>query len=162
MLPPADNVVLAHGRLRLGPRVWVDSHALECLADASKPQDGPDEQAARLLLLYRGPFLMDEDLASVVAARERLRSQFVRLVLAVGSVLRAAARDAVIDLFQRAIEREPLAEPVSCALMAEFLHQGRQAEAVREYHRSRAALAQAWGSPPSAAAQRLFARLKQP
>jgi DNA-binding SARP family transcriptional activator len=103
---------------------------------------------------------MDEDAASLTAARERLRSQFVRLILEAGRALYAAPGDAVIELFERALEREPLAESVSCALMEEFARRGRQAEAVREYHRSRAALEQAWGSPPSAAARRMFAQLR--
>jgi DNA-binding SARP family transcriptional activator len=162
LLTPAGSVILAHGRLRLGTNVWVDAHALDCMADASEPEVSPEEQARRLLHLYRGPFLMDEDQASLIAARERLRSQFVRLILEIGSALPGARLDTRTDLYQRALEREPLAEAISCALMREFARQGRQSEAVQEYHRSRTALAQALGSQPSTAARRLFEQLRHP
>lgn len=71
LLPDADLVRVASGRLSLDPhRVWSDVAALgQWVDDAERAADRSPEALARVLALYRGPFL--PQLAADWAARTR-------------------------------------------------------------------------------------------
>ncbi|HEY5897359.1 MAG TPA: hypothetical protein VIV54_07325 [Burkholderiales bacterium] len=83
-------IVLHEGKLTLDRRyVWVDAWAFEALAARVESASDPavfEKLAERMLALYRGPFMADEEDASwYLPARERMRG---RLARAMGRVLR--------------------------------------------------------------------------
>jgi LuxR family maltose regulon positive regulatory protein len=154
LLKDKNAVVVSQGRLALNRNaVWVDAFALAALGEASDTDETPAERARRVLLLYRGPFLVDEAEPWMFAARERLRSQFLRCVAQIGDILQAShSYEALTDLYQRVLEIEPLAEEAYRNLMHCLIGQGRHAEARRVYHRCEEVLStllQAHPSPPT-------------
>ena len=90
-------------------------------------------------------------------ARERLAMSFSRAVTAWGAHLEAR-RDwvAAIALYERALTREVLAEPIYRALMRAHLARGERAEALRTFRRCRELLAAVLGTTPAAETLALF------
>jgi DNA-binding SARP family transcriptional activator len=161
LLKHRDAVVLKQGRLMLNrDTVWVDAFALTALSDAADADEPPADRARRLLLLYRGSFLPDESEPWIFAARERLRSRFLRCVGQLGDVLQGShSYEALLDFYQRVLEIEPLAEPVYRSLMHCLIDQGRDAEALRVYQRCEATLSTLLQSQPSLPTRKLYASL---
>lgn len=161
LLKHRDAVVLKQGRLMLNrDTAWVDAFALTTLSDAGDADEPPVEQARRLLLLYRGSFLADESEPWIFAARERLRSRFLRCVGQLGDVLQGShSYEVLADFYQRVLEIEPLAEPVYRGLMHCLIAQGREAEALRVYQRCEEALSTLLRSQPSLPTRKLYASL---
>jgi two-component SAPR family response regulator len=138
----------------------VDAFALTILSDAGDADEPPAEQARRLLELYRGSFLAEESEPWIFAARERLRSRFLRCVGQLGDVLQGShSYDVLADFYQRVLEIEPLAEPVYRSLMHCLIAQGRDAEALRVYQRCEEALSTLLRSQPSLPTRKLYASL---
>jgi LuxR family transcriptional regulator, maltose regulon positive regulatory protein len=161
LLKHRDAVVLKQGRLMLNrDTVWVDAFALTTLSDAGDADEPPADCARRLLLLYRGSFLADESEPWIFAARERLRSRFLRCVGQLGDVLQGShSYEVLVDFYQRVLEIEPLAEPVYRSLMHCLIAQGRDAEALRVYQRCAATLSTLLQSQPSLPTRKLYASL---
>lgn len=152
LLPPGV-LVLRDGRTSLDASAcWVDLWALEeavsrldALVRAGTPEDGGEvaRLTARVLDLYRGPFLRDErEAAWILPVRERVRSRVLRQVAAAGLRDERSGRwDAACDLYQRALEVEPVAEELYRGLMRCHLEAGRAADVLQTYQRCRLALA---------------------
>jgi LuxR family maltose regulon positive regulatory protein len=108
-------VVLHEGRLSLDRRYfWIDVWAFEQLAADLEAASDPDEigrLAERLLSLYRGGFMADDmDAAWLIAARERLRNRFSRLMARVQRDLKSrGAPERAAAFYEKWLEREPLA-----------------------------------------------------
>jgi LuxR family transcriptional regulator, maltose regulon positive regulatory protein len=153
-----NAVVVSQGRLLLNDRaVWVDAFVLAGLGDANYAHEVSVDHVGRLLRLYRGPFLADEVDPWMFAARERLRSKFLRCVGELGDMLKAARSHAAeTDLYQRVLEIEPLAEQVYRSLMHCLIAQGRQAEALRVYQRCEEVLSTLLRAQPSAPTRDLY------
>lgn len=139
-------VLLKHGRLSLNPELcWLDLRALEAVCRrienltrrSSEPVDSDEicAQSDLLLDLYRGPFMHGEaDKPIYVSPRERLRNRFLRAVGDVGRVLETSkAWDRALDVYQRSLEADQLAESLYRRLMVCYRELGRQAEAVEVY-----------------------------
>jgi LuxR family transcriptional regulator, maltose regulon positive regulatory protein len=154
-------VVVSQGRLLLNDRaVWVDAFVLAALGDANYADEASGIHVGRLLLLYRGPFLADEVDPWIFAARERLRSRFLRCVGELGDILRAShSYAAESDLYQRVLEIEPLAEQVYRGLMHCLIAQGRHAEALRVYQRCEEVLSALLRVQPSVPTRELYASI---
>jgi DNA-binding SARP family transcriptional activator len=80
LLGHRDAVLTSQGRIMLNRAlVWVDAYVLERTNfDGSTPDVGA--RADRLLELYRGPLLPEEELPMVNLARVRLEAKFGALV----------------------------------------------------------------------------------
>jgi len=155
-------IVLREGRLALDTRYcWVDVFAFESLLAQieAAPVDGaarPDGKRARRIAeqamsLYKGPFLAGEASSPrIMAARERLRSKFLR---AVGFLGRSLERDGqwteAITCYRRGLEVDDLAEGFYQRLMICHDRVGQKAEAVGVYNRCNKTLAGVLGIPPS-------------
>ncbi len=139
-------VLLKHGRLSLNPELcWLDLRAfdavgqrIESLTRRPSSPVGIDElcaQADALLDLYRGPFMHSEaDKPIYVSLRERLRNRFLRAIGDLGRVLETAkAWDQALDIYQRSLEADQLAESLYRRLMVCYRELGRQTEAVEVY-----------------------------
>jgi DNA-binding SARP family transcriptional activator len=167
-------LVLRDGRLSLDRRYWwVDTwafeHATEAMgpvshgASATSSPEHVSAATARILALYRGPF-MGEDMneAWCLAMRDRLRSRFVRCIAELGGFWeRSSDWDQAIACYQRSLEGDPLAEALCRSLMLCSQRSGRRAEALEAYNRLRKLLASTLGIDPSAETRALYEQLLQ-
>lgn len=163
---------LTEGRLALDPQVaWCDVAAFEaavaamqrCLVAHADASPLP-VLASRTMALYRGALFGGGAAARwSVVARERLAQQFARAVCDYGRHLETGLRwgDAQ-RIYEQALERDMLAEPVHRALLVCLIAQGRGAEATRAFERCCSVLEAALGTPPSPQTVALMARLGSP
>lgn len=155
-----DAVLLSEGKLSLNRDVcWLDTWAL----DHDDPAQSTSSPDARILQLYRGPFLEKEaEQPWMITYRERLHSRYLRAVRAAGARLEADARwhDA-IDLYERVLEVDPSAEVIYVQLMHCYCHNGYRAEALNIYRRCRTTLAALFGLPPPPQVERLHRQIQQ-
>ncbi|HET7403616.1 MAG TPA: BTAD domain-containing putative transcriptional regulator, partial [Usitatibacter sp.] len=164
LLGDEDMVSVQESSLFVSPRLgWVDAWAFERVAGltAELPADGDAGRvrclAARVQQLYSGHFLADESMPCAVLRRERLRSKFVRASSRLGSLLEARNDFAdARDIYQRALEMDPLAEEFHRGVMRCLKAQGRVPEALEAYRRCRQLLSVALGVQPSAETQALY------
>lgn len=168
MLNDPRLVHLEGGRLSLDPRwAWSDVGALHGLMQqigsahaASLPQlRGWGQQ---LLGLMRGPFLVGEDADWVQAARQRYRQRFVITIAQLASHIEPLDPAASVQLYERALDVEPLAESLSRRLMRLHSQLGQHAEALRAWRACCTMLAVAAGIGPSEDTRRLALELGLP
>ncbi|HKX38236.1 MAG TPA: BTAD domain-containing putative transcriptional regulator, partial [Burkholderiales bacterium] len=111
-----DRAVTLHeGRLSLDRRYfWLDTWAFEQLASDLESADAEqiDKIAERLLALYRGSFMADdEDAAWMIQARERLRARFSRMLARIVRHLQERGEDdRARAMVEKCIEIDPLTE----------------------------------------------------
>jgi LuxR family maltose regulon positive regulatory protein len=166
LLTRSDAVLVSDGHVSLNPAVvWVDAHALERTVAATTrgrgERDEPAVEARRLLQIYAGPFLAEDAQPWFSPTRERLRGLFLRRIEVLGSRLRALHRwDDLAELYESALEREPLAAEIHSGLMESLIAQDRVADARDVYARYRQRLARTSGAAPPVAMQRLYQRLQ--
>ena len=120
----------------------------------------PDLWIYDVALATAFPFMTGEpDEARFAAPRERLRNRFLR---ALGAIARLwEDRDAhahVPDLYERALEIEPLSETLYRRLMLCYHALGRQAEAIEAYERCAATLRAELGTAPSPETTAIYER----
>jgi ATP/maltotriose-dependent transcriptional regulator MalT/DNA-binding SARP family transcriptional activator len=176
MLEQEGAVVLRHGRLSLDRRLcWLDVRSFELLAETldetlDEAQPGGDaargeawvaHQARRLLDLYRGPFMASEaDDGRYLALRERLRNRFLRCLGSLARLWESAGQPAqVVELYQRALEAEPLSESLYRRLMLCCRGLGRHAEAIEAYERCQGVLRAERGGEPSRETTAIYERI---
>jgi DNA-binding SARP family transcriptional activator len=167
-----DMLMLSEGRLSLDARrCWVDVWAFDQLVTridrvASQFATASDAQLTdlmkELLRLYAGHFIEKESQDSwAVAARDRLRSKFVRAVTALGAGLeQCKAWDQAAALYSRALELDNLAEGLYRRLMVVYRELGETAEALQVYRRCRDMLSIVLSVGPSAETEAIRATLK--
>jgi DNA-binding SARP family transcriptional activator len=159
-------IQVANRRVSLNRQlVWVDLLALEWQLGALQPAGGivvPEvalEQAARVILqLNRGPCLQGEpDAAWLLLVRNRLAGRFQRFVLRLGGHREIQRRwDDAAELYERAIELDPLAETIYARLMLCRREQGRRAEAIEVFRRCRQMLSITLGVQPGEHVQGVY------
>ncbi len=164
-----EALVLRGGLLSLDPHVvWIDAHAFNELAQQIPLQELSGRtvpeitgRLERILNLYRGSFLPEEDAAWASHTREQLRRQFVRLVTELGRRMEAQrAWETAADAYRHALETEDLSEELYRRLMHCYRESGRSAEATATYHRCRETLAANLGETPSRETEALYRSLK--
>jgi LuxR family transcriptional regulator, maltose regulon positive regulatory protein len=162
----ADALLLSAGRLRLNRAVcWLDLWTLDEVLrelDGGVPPDDPRGLAIRLLQCHRGEFLPGIDACWALTARWRITGRFTRAIEQLGTFIESDGDpEAVIDLYRRALEAEPLAEGLYRRCMMALAASGRQAEALALYqiceNQFRARLA----TQPSEATRRQVEALRQ-
>ena len=168
MLALPDAVRIEDGKIGLDPaQVWVDVWAfdrdVEALQSAlrsagSRSDDDIATLGQRLLLTYRGAFLeREEPQRWMLAARDRWRSRFLRSLADAGRYWERRERWAeAIELYERGIEVDTLAEDLYRKLMHCHLAQGQPAQAARVYRRCRDMLSVQLGIAPSTETEALF------
>jgi LuxR family transcriptional regulator, maltose regulon positive regulatory protein len=140
--------------------VWVDAFAFLTLTESGVTDEAPSEIFRRLLQLYRGTFLADEEDAWMLAARASLRNKFLRCAEQLGDVLQASHDYVTLTrLYQRVLEVDPLAEQTYRSLMHCLAAQGRHAEAIQVYSSCAEVLAAQLRVKPSLPTQNLYAWL---
>ena len=168
-----DAILVSDGKLTLNARiVWVDTWAFE-------RQIGKSEQALKqirgtsvqdageimesLFRLYQGHFLNKEDDQSwMLGLRERLRSRFLRHVLALGRAWEECGEwEKAAELYQRGLELDSLAEDLYRGLMITYQRRNQPAGAIEVYRRCRQMLSVVLGVQPSAETEALYQSLKR-
>ena len=168
LLALPDAIRIEDGKIGLDPaHVWVDVWAfdrdVEALQSALRASRGVDDDEVallgqRLLSRYRGAFLETEEPQRwLLAARDRWRSRFLRSLTDAGRHWERRERwpDA-IELYERGIEVDTLAEDLYRKLMRCHLAQGQPADAARVYRRCREMLSVQLGIAPSSETEALF------
>lgn len=132
---------------------WVDSLVLGQMAE--KCREGPASQAALLyektLSLHKGPFLpADADLSGVVARRETLKSELLRLTMTVGRHYeQTGAWERAADCYEKGLYTDSLSEELYRRLMLCYRNLGDHAAAVKTYNRCHRLLLAELGIKPS-------------
>jgi len=168
-------IVLSEGKLTLDGRLlWTDCWAFEQLtARVDQLLRGPRESvepeklaalSGRLVELYAGPFLGNEpEQAWSLPMRDRLRTRFVRSVGEIARYWQSAGEpERAVDLLERALEADGLAESLYRHLMLCHAQSQRRAEAVETYNRCRKALAATLKVEPSPETRALYEKLLHP
>ncbi len=172
MLGRDEAILVQEGKLALNPQlVWVDAWAFErLLGEAQKDLrnneaavEGATKDFDNAFRLYQGHFLANEtEQPWLLPLRERLRSKFMRLLIAKGQHHEAtSAWDPAIEVYQRGIELDNLAEELYRHLMYCHLQKGNHAEAINVYRRCREMLSLVLSVKPSAETEALHERIRQ-
>jgi DNA-binding SARP family transcriptional activator len=170
LLATPRAVVIEDSKIGLDPqRVWLDLWAFDRDVDALQPLlRNPDDTAValvceRMLALYRGPFLDNEEPQPwLLAVRERARQRFLRSLSDAGRYWERRERwSESAALYERGLDVDPLAEDLYRRLMRCHLSQGRPAEAAGVFQRCRKMLLDQLGVPPSAETEALFRSIHQ-
>ncbi len=165
-----DNaIILREGRLTLNSRVcWTDLREFERVAKLLETavhdcDSCVEELVGRMLALYRGPFCSSDGEAWMLGCRERFRTKFQRVACLAGSCLEHAGRlDEAAEIYQRAVELDPLAERFYRGLMICRRRSGHIAEALDVYRRCRNILSITLSVQPSEDTQAIYRLLVQP
>jgi DNA-binding SARP family transcriptional activator len=160
---------LKDGLLSLDPRYcWVDVWAFERLFDRIKKMSPGSEEIAALtekaVTLYKGHFLAaDADSLGALSKRERLRAKFLRLVTGYCEHLEAAGEwDKAVQMLQRGLEIDALAEEFYQHLMLCYHKAGLESEALRMYNQCSSVLGEKLGIKPSSKTEALRAQIRKP
>ncbi|MCQ8106290.1 hypothetical protein NP590_19450 [Methylomonas sp. SURF-2] len=157
-----EAVLLQGGTLSLNRElcwldIWVIDDVLRRLA--AQPQQA-EVLAARLLKVWRGPFLPSLEAPLAASKRETLAAKLSQTLEKLGLALETAGQPATaISCYAQAVATEPLAENLQYRLIECLLDQGRQAEALLAYRRCRNHYAGHYGIEPSSRMQALAARI---
>ncbi len=163
-----DDLRLKSGKLSLDlSACWVDALALNELAkqERQSKKHTVDTESARasieqLLRLYRGPFLPGISEAWAHSARERLRSQFLQLLLQWNQSLeRAKQWEQAGAYYEQALAADDLSEELYQRTMQCHIEAGRLAQARATYRRCREHLQRAFGVLPSPETERIYQSL---
>jgi len=157
----------------LNPRlVWVDAWALERRlaplipgVNAALPDVGLlESEAAQVLSLYRGHFLAGEtEEPWQIALKNRLSGRFGRFVLRLGEHWESHEQwQRAAELYQRAIEIDPLGETFYRRQMICLRAQGQRAEAIESFRRCRQMLSVTLGVQPTDETEAVYRQLVQP
>ena len=160
LLGDPEAIIVSEGRVSLHPeRVWIDAQAFEQAVE----KDRSDSRDLHALDLYRGEFLpADSDAAWSMLLRERLRSKFIRHLRRVGTALVAQGKlKEAIELYQRGVEADSLAEDIYQLQMRAYFDLGRYAEGLAVYRRLRQSLSVVLGISPSVESERLHRSLQR-
>jgi DNA-binding SARP family transcriptional activator len=145
------------GVVSLDPRYcWVDAVAVDRLLARAESAEGVQarEQA---VALYRGDFLANDEELWALDFAARLRERLMRQIRRLGHHWEQAGQsDRAVDVYERGIEIEPVAEDLYRNLMVIHHRLGRKPDAVAVYERCRKNLAAISGTSPSPETEALF------
>ncbi len=137
-----EAILWQSAALSLNPQsCWLDTWALEAKLDVLSGTEGLELPAqlaalAAAMALYRGGFLDGEGRGYALVPRERLRSRFLRSLISVaGNAVAENHFSEAIDLYQKALDIEPLAEQLYRELITVYVQLNQRAEALAVYQR---------------------------
>lgn len=163
-----EALLLQESKLQLDDRIcWVDAWSVERVLNRFPSATGTPsiaqllELGERLLELYRGPFLRDEEDAYAITPRERLRGKMIRLITTLAEGLQRDAMHAqTLAWYEKGAEIEPLAEPFYQGFMRTCHALRRPAEGLACYERCRKVLHAQLNISPSPETQALATMLR--
>lgn len=141
---------------------WLDLWAFERICDSRTDGSEPAERIERMCALYAGTFLPDKEEPWIINQRERLRTKALRMILDIGQQFESTDKlAAAIDVYQKGIEVDSLAEELYRRLMRCYLRTNRSAEALTLYQRYRTLLSRSLQIEPSAETRSLFHKIQR-
>ncbi|MCW5621087.1 MAG: bacterial transcriptional activator domain-containing protein [Burkholderiales bacterium] len=162
-----DVIFMQDGKVRLKQEVcWVDAWAFADKLTRLKTLPVAGAEFSRLsieaLHLYRGHlFSRESEHSWMLAARERMRCEWLWLVKALGQHHESIGDwSGAAKLYQSALSVDPDVEELYRKLMLCQQETGSAAEAISTYQLCRRHLLQAIGAAPSAETERLFQVLR--
>lgn len=162
-----DALVVADGTLRLDASIcWVDVWAfdrgIERLRTIDPGEADWEPMALHMLSLYRGPLFAHELTQSwMLAPRDQRHRSLLWLARRLGDLFeRRGAVDDAIQLYQRVLDIDPVAEELYQRLMACQSRVGNRTEALDTYRRCREQLAASLAVAPSGETERLHLALR--
>jgi DNA-binding SARP family transcriptional activator len=173
LLGSDDAVHVADHRATLNSnRVWVDAWSLErtlgplvAATGTAQPDIASLEAAApQVMSLYRGHFLADEAVESwQIPVRNRLAGRFERFALRLGEHWESQKQwRRALDLYERAVELDPIAESFYRRQMVCLQAQGQRAEAIEVFRRCRQLLSVTLGIAPTGETEAVYRQLLAP
>ena len=162
-----EAITVKDGRVSLDERrCWVDVWALEHHLDRAHQEDADPPAihatAERVLDLYRGPFLSDEEGGWSRRLRSRLQTKLFRCLSQCCRALQEGGDgDQAVLLLERALEINPGIEDIYRDLMAGYAAMGRDAEALTTYARCQDTLPRDYGITPSQEIEMLYRNIKE-
>ncbi len=159
-----DAVDVQDNRMGLSPRYcWTDIDALSGLLnripDGVTGTDDESEQrlAARMLELYRGSFLSDQEASWVLVPREVFRGKFLKAMKQVaGRLCEQGNTRVALDYYYKLLDIEPLREDIYVAVMRCYQSIGQLSEAMGVYQQLCTLLDSQPGFEPSPEVQELY------
>jgi DNA-binding SARP family transcriptional activator len=142
--------------------LWTFEREAQLLMLACADASSFAQRATETLRLYRGHlFAQEAEQVWMLAPRERLRRLWLALVRRLGDHHEAHGdEDRACELYQRAVDLDPLAEEVYRRLMRCHQRAGEPAEAIHTYRCCREQLVTVLGVAPSAETERLYHTLR--
>ena len=158
-----QTILRQENQLSLNERhCWLDVWAFERLAERDAQPTSVASHAKRLLELYHGRFLAEDDSAPAMILRERLRAKFIRAMADLCSRLEAENNyETAVLCYDKAVDAEPLAEELYRRLMSCNFHLRRPAQALAAYRRCRTALQSMLSIDPSEETESLYREIKR-
>lgn len=171
LLGNEQAVSLNAGKLSLNENyfwldTWVFDQGIDKLTHTLKdPQKLSEENsvmtlAEKILLMYHGPFLVDEAESWTIAAREHWKNKFIRFVGEITEYLKGKNRmEDAVGFLHRALEADELAEGLYRQLMICYEELDRKAEALEVYNRCRKTLVARLDVEPAPETIRIYENL---
>ena len=168
MLGSDDAVKCKEGMVTLDPcYCWVDAWALERILGQVDAfwKEGLTETdltqtiqlAEKATKLYTGIFMAGDTEPWIISYRERLRSKFLRNVERLGNHWEQFGElHKAVECYQKGLEVDDLTEKFYQCLMECYQQIGRQAEAIKVYHRCRKTLSVVLGIEPSPKTEAIY------
>jgi len=163
-----EAITLRESKLTLDTRIcWVDIWGFERAVNRltatgnALSTDGYARLGDRMLSLYRGSFLGDDEQTFALSTRERLRGKWMQAIAALaGRFQHDGAHDRAIAWYERGIEIEPLAESFYRSLMHAYQTLHRPAEGLGVYQRCKKILLAQLQVSPSPETEKLAQDLR--
>lgn len=154
-------LICREGRLSLNPDYcWVDCWSLE---EQLQKKSMENNQLGPALDLYQGDFLAgDSDNHCFLSRREQLREHYIKAVIRLGKTHeRERNWLSAIEVYQRGLHVDGLAEPFYRGLMRSYQAQGQRTEAIKTYQRCGEILESQLGISPSRKTRDLYEGLRK-
>jgi len=157
-----------------GRIIWLDTWAFEQAAarieqELRRPREHVDRDrlersCEQLIAHYAGAFLGNEpEEPWCLPLRERARHRFSRAIgEASRYLLQAELPERAVDILERALESDNVAEGLYRSLMQSYARLGRTADAAETFNRCRRALQANSSVEPSAETRSIYERILQP
>ena len=171
ILGDEQALILEGGQLSLNPSFfWLDLWAMEQAQKqisgmiAGDIAGGLDEirvVVAKVMNIYRGAFLGDEEASWALGTREQVRNRFTRYSSQAVNYFNANdCPDEAINLLEHALETDDRSESLYRLLMLCHAEQGRKAEAIEVYNRCRTTLGGRLGVKPSPETEEIYQQIR--
>ncbi len=166
LLDPGDPFIVAEGSTVLFDphhRLWIDVQAFNAYLQRADASEGAVRLAAlrSAVDLYRGDLALNIYDDWCQAERERYRQRYERALQELIALYEAAHRlDEAIYWAERALQVNPLQEPLYRTLMRLYMAVGDRARALEAYERCRTALQEALGAAPMPETEALYREIR--
>ncbi|MCH9026844.1 MAG: hypothetical protein IIA05_06990 [Proteobacteria bacterium] len=170
ILGDEQALILEGGQLSLNPSLfWLDLWAMEQAQKQVSGLIGGDiagglveirEIVAKVMHIYQGAFLGDEEASWALGTREQVRNRFTRYSSQAVNYFNAnGCPDEAINLIEHALEVDDRSESLYRLLMLCHAEQGRKAEAIEVYNRCRTTLEGRLGVTPSPETEKIYQQI---